>query len=131
MLIWLFPQVLRNHNSPELLEGVGAGDVRVQDEERRIVLAENVTGKSERTSCTVSSRLATGSNRGRQLSSPKGCRARFRGQRTCSQGLGLNREVDSDAVLLLSLLEDGNHDFGAVVDGKNDVLNTGLNVSLR
>lgn len=55
--------------------------------------------------------------------------ARARGKRTCSEGLSLNREVDGDAVLLLSLLEDGNHDLGAVVDGKNDVLNTGLNVS--
>lgn len=114
-------------NSPELLEGVGAGDIGVQDKERGVILSENVTGESERTGCSsVSLRTSTVWSGGQRDAAPRLSRTR-----TCSERLGLNREVDGDAVLLLSLLEDGNHDLGAVVDGKNDVLNTGLNVSLR
>ncbi len=46
--------------------------------------------------------------------------------RTSAQRLSLDREVDGDAVLLLSLLKDRDHDLGAVVDGKDNVLDTGL-----
>jgi len=35
-----------------LLEGVRASDIRVEYEERCVVLSKNFTGESERTSCT-------------------------------------------------------------------------------
>lgn len=47
-------------------------------------------------------------------------------RRTSAQGLGLDGEVDFDAVLLLGLLKDRDHDLGAVVDGKDNVLDTSL-----
>lgn len=36
--------------TPELLEGIGAGDVRVEDKEGRVVLSENLTGEGKRSS---------------------------------------------------------------------------------
>lgn len=39
----------RAGNSPEGLEGVCAGHVRVEHEERRVVLAEDIAGEGERT----------------------------------------------------------------------------------
>lgn len=77
-----------NH-SPELLEGVCAGDIRVQDEEGRVILAQNLPGESQRSSC--------------------------------SQWFGFNAEGDVDAILLLGLLQDSDHDFWAVVDSENDI----------
>ena len=51
-------------------------------------------------------------------------------QLTSSKRLSLNTKVDSDTVLLLSLLKHGNHDFRAVVDGEDNVLYACLNECL-
>jgi hypothetical protein len=39
---------------PELLKGVGASNVRVQDKEGSVVLAENLASERKRTSCILS-----------------------------------------------------------------------------
>jgi hypothetical protein len=41
---------VRDVEVAELIEGVRAGDVRVEDKERRVVLAENFASEGERTS---------------------------------------------------------------------------------
>ena len=41
---------------PELLEGVCAGNVRIQDKEGRVVLAEDLASEGKRTSCRLSAR---------------------------------------------------------------------------
>lgn len=84
---------------PESLKGVGTGDVRVEDKEGRIVLAEDLTGESQGTGGT--------------------------------ERFGLDAEGDGDTVLLLGLLEHGDHDLGSVVDSEDNVLDTGFNESLR
>lgn len=94
--------------APERLEGVRAGNVRVEDEEGGVVLAKNLTGQSEGTSW--------------EMSDPADMN-----ERTSAERLSLNREADLDAVLLLGLLKDGNHDLGAVVDSEDNVLDAGLN----
>lgn len=45
--------VLASLDSPEGLEGVSAGDVRVEDEERRVILAKDITSKGKGTGCGV------------------------------------------------------------------------------
>lgn len=47
------------------------------------------------------------------------------------KGLGLDREIDGDPVLLFSLLEHGDHDLGTVVDGENDVFHACLDEGLE
>lgn len=42
------------------------------------------------------------------------------------QGLAFDAKGDAHAKLLLVLLHGGLHDFGAVVDGENDILDAGL-----
>jgi len=78
----------------EGLEGVGTGDVRVQDKEGGVVLAQDFTGEGEGTGGT--------------------------------ERLGLDGEGDGDAVLFLGLFEHSDHDLGSVVDGEDNVLDTGL-----
>jgi hypothetical protein len=69
-----------------LLEGVRAGDIRVEDEERSVVLSEDFTGKSERTSCERESKLGSYFRKTIQSS----------GKLTSSEGFSLDRESDSD-----------------------------------
>lgn len=93
-------------HAPERLKGVCASDVRVEDKEGRVVLAEDVTGERE----GAGLKSATFSQLGL----------------TSAEGLGLDGKVDGDAILLLGLLEDRDHDFGAVVDSEDNVLDAGL-----
>jgi hypothetical protein len=76
----------------ESLEWVSAGDVRVEDEEGRIVFSEDFTSEGKRSGGT--------------------------------EGFGLHAESNGDTVILFGLLEHGDHNFGSVVDGENDVLDT-------
>ncbi len=46
--------------------------------------------------------------------------------RTSTQWFRLNAEGNRDPELLLTLLQDGNHDFGTIVDGKDDIFHPSL-----
>lgn len=46
-----------------------------------------------------------------------------------AEWLSLDRKVDGNTVLLLGLLEHGDHDFGSVVDGEDDILDASLDES--
>jgi len=48
-----------------------------------------------------------------------------------TERFGLDAEGDGDTVLLLGLLEHGDHDLGSVVDGEDNVLDTGFDKGLR
>ena len=45
---------------------------------------------------------------------------------TSAKWLGLNAEVNVDSKLFLGLFQDGDHDLGSVVDGKDNILDTSL-----
>lgn len=98
----------------ELLKGVGADDIAVEDEERAVVLAQDMRGQGERTSCCA------------KLSGQLCRRMKAKTQRTSVERLVLDRESDFDAILLLELAEKADHDFRAIVDGKNNIFDTGL-----
>lgn len=77
----------------QLLEGIFADDVGVEDEERFVVLAQDLLGELEGTGC--------------------------------SQGFGFDGECNLDIVLLFIFLQGTRHDFGPVVDCKDNVCDTG------
>ena len=105
---------VRNVEISQLLKGVGASDVGVEDKEGSVVLAEDVLGEGE------------GSGwRGAKRSDAEGSRSRREG-RTGSERLRLDGEGDLDAVLGFALGEERDHDFGTVVYRENDVLDSRL-----
>lgn len=144
---------LEEQDEPELLERVGAGNVRVENEERRVVLLEDLSSKSKGTSWrfrkggrggrrSALSHLTHLSSSGRFLSFPTQPAlpelnsARYRGSSssgeglTSSQRLRLNREGDFDTKLLLRLLEHRDHDLWTVVDREDNILDSSLDESL-
>jgi hypothetical protein len=82
----------------ELLEGVVANDIGVQDEERRIILAQDLLRQLQRTSS--------------------------------AQRFGLDGELNVHTILLLVLLQGGDHHIGAVVDSQDNIGDTSSSQAL-
>jgi hypothetical protein len=82
----------------ELLEGVVANDIGVQDEERRIILAQDLLRQLQRTSS--------------------------------AQRFGLDGELNAHTILLLVLLQGGDHHIGAVVDSQDNIGDTSSSQAL-
>lgn len=95
---------------PESLKGIDTGDIRVQNKERRVVLAQDFASKSK----------------GTGFGTHQSARHCYRYSRTSAERFGFDAEVDVDAKLLLSLFEYRDHDLWSVVDSEDDVLDTRL-----
>lgn len=82
----------------QLLKGVVADDIGVEDEERRVIFGQDLLG---------------------ELQGASG-----------AQGFGLDGELDVHTILLLILLQGGDHHIGAVVDSQDNISNTSSSQAL-